>query len=569
MGSGVLSCTEVEEEPDITVVSATVPATQPAASDAPVSDSTRPWLRPVWLGIAASIPLIVGAVIDAVHGWLPTGDDATIVLRARDVFSGHMPLVGQYTELSVYTHHATFSPGPMLYWLLTIPAQTTRWWPAAPLVWMALVQSVVVIAIVWMADRLGGRVLAVGSAIGIIVLAGSVGPRLLYDPWSADAPILPLVLLTLLAAAVVAGDDWLLPLVALIASFEVQADPSFVVVTALLCALATAAWAARSWRARSVRWATVGLTIGVVVVCWLPAVIQQLTTSPGNLTLLARGARHPGPREGIGFGLTILAKAVVAWPLNRLVDVRLQGGAHVSTMWIVAGLAVLAVLAGLALWAARCSDRAVAALGVTTVALAVGVVAAASAIPDDQFGRDGSWLLAWSRAAAMVIWVVAIWGIWRLWGQRVPARWLAIPGAAVVAVGALGVATIGRTPDHESWSYPAVREVGAMLEHRAGRGPYAVSADMWKWVPLIVGQGVIERLDARGYRIGANNGFEHNLGVQHRVPRGSPDIILTGDPLPNGLVPSPPFAKQAMAIPVDFWEYGHKVVVRVSLRESS
>ena len=72
--------------------------------------------------MVASIPVIV-TVAQAVDArWTPSSDDGMIDLRAFDVLSTHPPLVGQYSQASTLIEHPAYSLGPMLYWLLAIPA---------------------------------------------------------------------------------------------------------------------------------------------------------------------------------------------------------------------------------------------------------------------------------------------------------------------------------------------------------------------------------------------------------------------------------------------------------------
>jgi hypothetical protein len=525
--------------------------------------------RPIVLGLLASLPLLVGAAVDASHGWLPAGDQARIVLRARDVFSAHMPLVGEFSRISNYSTHTTFEPGPMEYWVLAIPAQVTRWVPWAPLLWMAVVESLVIVAIVWLADRIGGPVLALGSAVGLVVLAYSLGPRALYDPWNAYAPILPFVLLVFLTAGIVGGRHRLLPFAVLAASFDVQSHPSYVIVAAALSVLALGACIVAWRRARAVDWVAVGVTGAVAVACWLPAIVQQLTTSPGNLTQLWRAAQQEGQRQGLAFGLTILAKATAAWPFNRWIYVRLEGGSYVSATWIIAGLLVLAVLASVLVWGLRTRTREVTAFATTAFVLAVGLVGAAATLPNDAQSRTTDWVLIWARAAGMVLWVVVGWSVWRLWGQRVPVRWLVTAGTALLATGAVFVAALGRTPDPSAWSYPVIRRAATVIEQRSGDKPYAVAAALWPYVPLILGQGLIERLDARGYRVGASNGFAHQLGAHYALPSGTPDVIFTSNPDPTSgrSTPPPLLAEPLFAMPVDMWVHGRRAVVRLWLRQ--
>jgi hypothetical protein len=164
-----------------------------------------------------------------------------------------------------------------------------------------------------------------------------------------------------------------------------------------------------------------------------------------------------------------------------------------------------------------------------------------------------------------------MWRLWGqgLWGQRVSSRWLVTAGTAVLATGAVYVAAFGRTPDPSAWSYPVIRRAAKVIEQRPGHGPYAVEAVLWPYVPLALTQGLIERLDALGYRVGANNGFQHQLGAHYALPRDTPDILFTSNPDPSTGKSTPPplFAKQLTAIPVDMWVRNRRVVVTVWLRE--
>src|SRR4051794_18382500 len=79
-------------------------------------------------GTLAALPVILSTIHALAIGWTPVGDDAVIATRSYDVFTGHSPLVGQYSAASGVLGEASHSPGPLLYWLLAIPA---RFGPAA------------------------------------------------------------------------------------------------------------------------------------------------------------------------------------------------------------------------------------------------------------------------------------------------------------------------------------------------------------------------------------------------------------------------------------------------------
>jgi hypothetical protein len=543
------------------------------------------------VGVLAGVPLIVGAVVDAVGGWMPTGDEATIVLRARDVFSAHMPLLGQFSEASAYLPRGQFvyAPGPSLYWLLAVPAQFVGRWPWAPLVWTASVEAGVVVGIVWLAGDLGGRLLAVATALGIAVLTASLGARNLYSPWSVNVPVLPLVLLVYVTWAILLGRYRLLPLAVLLVSFEVQADPSFgyvsVVLTGVILIAMTRAW----WRTRGLPAAarrdaglgrpTMVLSVLVGVALWLPALVQQATNHPGNLTLLVRASRRQGGREGVLFGLAILGKVVVRWPFLEFNEVPLNAGSGAPLSYVVAGSAVLALLVALLVIATQRRSTSVVAGLVASLGVGVGLVVAAALLPSDHLSSGSFWLLGWSPDVGFLVWIIIGWATWSLWVD--PAlishtprsvrrmRPLLVAGGIVVMVlvAASDVGYLVARPDPRRAWYPVVRKVAADLQ-RSPHQRYAVGAQMAPVVPLMVGQALVLRLAAAGVPVGANSGFERNLGMHYRLPRdGSvPRIVIYGDYNRYGFTAAaPPGGRVLASMPVALQEYGKQVVVHVVL----
>src|SRR3954470_21380845 len=95
------------------------------------------------VGLAASLPVIVSAIEAVSAGWLPLGDDAITAVRAYDVLSTHSPALGPISTSSLLIGHPVLSPGPMLFWLLSLPV---RFGPAAPAIAIAIVNVACVIA---------------------------------------------------------------------------------------------------------------------------------------------------------------------------------------------------------------------------------------------------------------------------------------------------------------------------------------------------------------------------------------------------------------------------------------
>ena len=103
------------------------------------------------VGLLAALPVVAALVRALAWHWYPVSDDdGVIATRALDVFSSRSPLVGQYSQASLLTGHSTFSPGPLLYWLLAIPA---RFGPSALVITIGLVNIASVMGVVALARR--------------------------------------------------------------------------------------------------------------------------------------------------------------------------------------------------------------------------------------------------------------------------------------------------------------------------------------------------------------------------------------------------------------------------------
>src|SRR5262245_10060786 len=68
--------------------------------------------------VLALLPVFAILVTRIGSDWLPLGDDASIDLRVRDVFTSSIPLVGPFSH--GFTH-----PGPLAFWVLAPRAELT------------------------------------------------------------------------------------------------------------------------------------------------------------------------------------------------------------------------------------------------------------------------------------------------------------------------------------------------------------------------------------------------------------------------------------------------------------
>src|SRR3954447_24039050 len=145
--------------------------------------ATRSWLAShgalLAAGLLASIPVILSTAHTLALGWYPVGDDAIIAARSYDVFTTHPPLVGAYSATSVVLGQASHHPGPMLYWLLAIPARIGG--PLAVTLTIGAANVAAVFGCVALARRRGGTALMIVAASALAVMSGSLAGRVYSD----------------------------------------------------------------------------------------------------------------------------------------------------------------------------------------------------------------------------------------------------------------------------------------------------------------------------------------------------------------------------------------------------
>src|SRR4029077_13283629 len=140
---------------------------------------TRQWLVDhsvtFVVGLCAAGPVIASTLRALVDGWMPAGDQAIIATRAYDVFTSRTPLVGQYSDASTVTHDVVNSLGPMLYWLLALPARFGS--PGTLTLAIGLANTLAIVGVVALARRRGGLALMFVTAIAVVLMCRSLAPE--------------------------------------------------------------------------------------------------------------------------------------------------------------------------------------------------------------------------------------------------------------------------------------------------------------------------------------------------------------------------------------------------------
>jgi hypothetical protein len=240
-------------------------------------------------GLVAALPVFVSVGHALAHHWVPVGDNASTAVRSYDVLSSHSPLLGQWTTSSDIVGQPMFSLGPLLNWMLAVPARLSD--PA----WLALtvgfVNVVAVMLCVALAHRRGGLGLMLLSAVAIAVMAHSLGAEAMHSLWNRSAALLPFTALLFVGWSAACGDFKLLPLAVLLASFVVQCHLAYVApaLAVLAIALAGLVVGRRALPPHALRrWSLIALAVGLVA--WSAPLIEQATHDPGNLLLAKRAA---------------------------------------------------------------------------------------------------------------------------------------------------------------------------------------------------------------------------------------------------------------------------------------
>jgi hypothetical protein len=458
-------------------------------------------------GVAAAVPVLVSTVHAVRAGWEPAGDDGIIVTRAWDVLTAHSPLIGQYSESGLVTGQVVHSPGPLLYWLLALPARFGS--PASIALTMGVMNTLAIVGCVALARRRGGLVLMFATAAAIALMCQALSSESLHDVWNPAAGLFPFLLLIFLCWSLACGDHRLLPLTVLVASFVTQTHLTYVVPTAGMLAVALGgliAAAVRRRRAKSIGepgfdlqrarapvWRWVVAAVLVAGICWAAPAIDEIEGHPGNLTLIVQTAGNRGATLGAGIGWNAVVRAVgwqpwwlsvppTAWSHKN--DVRATP-TSVATDSTLALLAALGLLAAAGFLRRRANLGAAALIGLALCASLDAIVAQTPSVP--LLAATTGYTTWWGAMVGLWVWLVLAWSLWlslrwlalasaRLWGGLVSWTWRLPAGSirAACVVGSLaclgGIVVTGaavaatQKPDSHASQYRPITAIAARLD---------------------------------------------------------------------------------------------------------
>ncbi len=435
----------------------------------------------------ACVPVLLAVVWAIRIGWWPAADDALIAFRSLDVFSTDTPLVGMPSTVGTAGQAVGYHPGPMAFWVMAIPVRVFGGIGLA--LGAGAVNLASIVAIGWLCRRRGGTGLVVGTMAVVGVLAASLGRDLLISPWNPHIALLPMMLMFVAAWFTAEGRAEALPALAVSASFVAQAHLGYVGLAALvtLWALAAHAWQLRRARARGDGNPRLGaphlVALAIVAICWAPVLWQQVTSDPGNLTVVVRSMRHPedGPR-GNEFATDAVTRSIGVVPLwargpQESRDV-LALYAEPQALQTVTAAAVVLVLAGClaAMWRRR-ADRTLVPLIVTGFVVLAGAWFTAGRLP---LGLPAPYRVRWLWPIAAFVWLAAGLGLasMALRRRRPPFRAL-----GVLLAGALSFTLVaaawdpGSTEAQDTGALDAIDKLADAAQREVGAGTWLVRAD--------------------------------------------------------------------------------------------
>lgn len=518
------------------------------------------------LAAAVALPVLVTGMRVVRSGWIPAIDDGTISTRAYDVWSRHPPLVGQFSLATTDIDQAAHSPGPMLYWLVSLPARSG--WPGAIPLTMAVLNAVLLAACVWLAHRRGGPWLAAAMAVGLACLVRAFGPATLVEVWNPWAALVPFTTLAIVAWCVADGDRFLLPPAVLLASFCMQSHLTYVVPSfALLAVAVLGGWvfadvtevarradggarsaldppagSRRRPSTRRHRLTPFAAAILVGLACWVVPLYEQATRHPGNMTLLLRSNQGTGERAGLEAGWSSLGRAIGVPPRwsrgepDPATEIT-EGLAAASAVQTLVTVLALAALVGATVVAFRKRDRTMVRLAAVVSVLVGALVVVGASLPIRNALVAG-YTFRWFALAGLLAWLLVGTVVMR---HLVPARgrsesdtpaspalrWL--PLALAVAVALFGLLVPVR--DSAAWSYRPARDVGDVILDATERGGVYLIAQPGRY-DIAFTPAIAWRLRTSGRQPVVLNPHAEAFGEQYAVQgnRRCSGLILLDEP---------------------------------------
>lgn len=441
-------------------------------------------------------------------------------------------------QLGVFDHDGWNHPGPAYFYVQSVVYRVLGDRPASLFAGAVILSGLCAVGVLVVVRRHSSptrALLAAGllcwlgillSAHGSGAMTYSEGPLgALVSPWNPMVVIVPLLLLLVLSAAAVAGSGLSLLGAALVGTFVLQANISSGPLALLLVGVGLVGWLVALVRRRSdppgspARAVALAVAGGVLLVlAWLPPVVEQLTGHPGNMTLIARyfSSRPAGqPWSAAWWSLVDVGATVIVGPSQVMASLLGNRPPHVALGVVVLLLAVASATAALVV-GLRQRRRFAAGLGLASLVAMVGLLESFSRIVGFIFGYLVIWAVVVPLAGLLAVGLLGVPERWRTGAALRSTRTALV---ALVAVASLAMAVVVlRTPPTSSASDPQVARLTAMIASHLRPGQVVAVGDAGagttdtRLLDLERFIGVVNELDRQGYRPKVNHLWRAQFG---------------------------------------------------------
>lgn len=509
-----------------------------------VSVVTAEWTptlrRAYWVVLGLVVLSVVACGVRALLvGWVPTGDDSFIALRARDVFSAHPPLLSTASSGGASAGVAYNHLGAAAIWFLAPFVAVLG--SSGVALGAAVLNGLSLAGVGWLSARAARPALATGVLAAVTGVAWSMGVVALADPWNPNQSTLLFALLLVGAWSVWNGVAAGVPLGLVAGAVAAQTHLSFVppsvAVAVVLLAGAAVWWRSAEGAARR-RWVqAAGLGVGLAVAAASPVLLEQLLRgSDGNLARALRGSGFDSATLSVADTASLLAAVLARPPFfvgSSWTTPVFRSGLPGPT-WSALGLAAVgAAVVTAAVAARRRADRATwTALVVALTALAAGTLASVAfplriGLPVPYF----RWL--WPTAALLAAACLVPSAEWALARVRPDGqRWLvrSLLGLSVLAGGLVwtsyGTDFTGSPPWAQQLVPVLVDPTVVATASTVGRQPVQVVPSISE-ASLVLTPAVVEQLAAAGVAVrSADPVVVQQAGSQYRADGREPWVLV-------------------------------------------
>jgi len=483
----------------------------------------------VWCSVLA------GLAVELSYGWRPVGDNAAIASRAYQSLTAHPPVLGLLSTASGHGH-AVYDPGPLLFWLLAVPAHLD---PTQGILWGAALLAGAVLSTaveaVWSARLWAGCGVIAFMVVDMFWLTPAVFENI---SWNAYFPLPFLIASLALAWVVASGKLGWWPVLVFTASVAAQSHLLLALPAALLALTAPAAGVALGSRPARWRWIWAGIIVGLA--SWAAPIAQQLTGHPGNVSSMV-SSQSGQTKLGLSFALSAfgrIGRPFPIWLTHQPTNI-LTLDSFETRAGMGAGIVLLVLVIVIVAWAASTRRRSLAAASAVALVASVAAVVSYAVVPSAS-AFDLLYLLNLLWPLGIAIWAVVAWAVvdavlaWRVRRTGTATRPHAVTAAVgVVGVvlvtalvaGLVGVARFRPAEDTVSWDTAdatSVAQVVRAVERVAPKGPVVVSvhdpaqpglSTIW------ISEGVAWQLRADGWAPGLAGGEALYTGLS--LPTGT------------------------------------------------